>query len=81
METFLPILIWGGLLFLMMRFGCGAHMFGHGHGHKAGKAERHDHASHADQAKTLLAGKSPVRCVPARGPVRSRALVPVFALW
>lgn len=51
METFLPILIWGGLIFLMMRFGCGAHMFGHGHGQKSGKAESHDHAGHADHAK------------------------------
>ena len=30
MESVLPILLWGGLFFLMMRFGCGSHMFGHG---------------------------------------------------
>lgn len=34
METFWPILLFGGLLFLMMRFGCGSHMRGHGSGHK-----------------------------------------------
>ena len=34
MESVLPILIWGGLFVLMMRFGCGSHMFGHGAWHK-----------------------------------------------
>jgi YHS domain-containing protein len=24
--------LWAGLIFLMMRFGCGAHVMGHGHG-------------------------------------------------
>lgn len=32
MDTLLSIVIWGGLFFLMMRFGCGSHMFGRGHG-------------------------------------------------
>ncbi len=32
MDTILSVLLWGGLIFLMMRFGCGSHMFGHGHG-------------------------------------------------
>ncbi len=27
MDTLLSVLIWGGLFFLMMRFGCGSHMF------------------------------------------------------
>jgi copper chaperone CopZ len=30
METILPILLFGGAFFLMMRFGCGAHSAGHG---------------------------------------------------
>ncbi|MDZ4696696.1 MAG: YHS domain-containing protein [Xanthomonadales bacterium] len=30
-------LIWGGLFFVMMRYGCGAHMMG-GHGHSAHKS-------------------------------------------
>jgi YHS domain-containing protein len=30
MESILSVLIWGGLFVLMMRFGCGSHMFGHG---------------------------------------------------
>ncbi len=33
MDTVLQILLFGGLMFLMMRFGCGAHMFGRGRGH------------------------------------------------
>ena len=32
MDTLLSVLIWGGLFFLMMRFGCGSHMFKRGHG-------------------------------------------------
>ncbi len=34
MDTLLQVLLFGGLVFLMMRFGCGSHMFGHGSGHK-----------------------------------------------
>jgi len=37
MDTFLSVLIWGGLFFLMMRFGCGSHMFKHGSGAESGK--------------------------------------------
>ncbi|MEO8386167.1 MAG: YHS domain-containing protein [Betaproteobacteria bacterium] len=34
------LLLWGGLFFVMMRFGCGAHMMGgHGHGHHGGSAD------------------------------------------
>jgi len=31
MESLLYIVVWIGLMFLMMRFGCGAHMAGRGH--------------------------------------------------
>ena len=30
METLLYFALWAGLFFLMMRFGCGAHIMGHG---------------------------------------------------
>jgi YHS domain-containing protein len=33
MQTLIYFLIWGALIFFMMRFGCGAHVMGHGHGH------------------------------------------------
>jgi YHS domain-containing protein len=32
MEALLYFALWAGLIFLMMRFGCGAHVMGHGHG-------------------------------------------------
>lgn len=32
MESLLYFLLFGALIFLMMRFGCGAHAAGHGHG-------------------------------------------------
>ena len=45
-KSLLWILIWGGLFFVMMRYGCGAHMMGgHGrgaHGHTAGGGEGKD---------------------------------------
>lgn len=30
MEFLIYFLVWAGLIFLMMRFGCGAHVMGHG---------------------------------------------------
>lgn len=35
MEALLDFALWGGLIFLMMRFGCGAHLMGHGHGKRS----------------------------------------------
>ena len=32
MESLIYFLLWGALIFLMMRFGCGSHIMGHGHG-------------------------------------------------
>ena len=33
MSSIVYFLLWAGLIFLMMRFGCGAHVMGHrGHG-------------------------------------------------
>ena len=32
MEALLYFALWAGFIFLMMRFGCGAHIMGHGHG-------------------------------------------------
>ena len=33
MEALLYFALWAGLFFLMMRFGCGAHVMGHGQQH------------------------------------------------
>ncbi len=35
MEALLYLAFWAGLIFLMMRFGCGAHVMGHGHARKS----------------------------------------------
>lgn len=32
MEALLYFIFWAGLIYLMMRLGCGAHVMGHGHG-------------------------------------------------
>lgn len=31
LKSLLWIVVWGGLFFVMMRYGCGAHIGGHGH--------------------------------------------------
>ena len=31
METLIYFLLWAGLFLVMMRFGCGSHVMGHGH--------------------------------------------------
>jgi YHS domain-containing protein len=36
MEALLYFAVWAVLIFLMMRFGCGAHVMGHGHGQHEG---------------------------------------------
>ena len=33
METLIYFLLWAALLAVMLRFGCGAHILGHGQGH------------------------------------------------
>lgn len=39
MEALLYFALWAGLIFLMMRFGCGAHVMGHDHG-RGGSREK-----------------------------------------
>ncbi len=49
METLLYIALWGAAIFLMMRFGCGAHMMGHGGSHKSDEpAEEAEEKSRSD---------------------------------
>ena len=38
MQTLAYFLIWGAFIFFMMRFGCGAHVMGHGHHHAKGNS-------------------------------------------
>lgn len=42
MEALLYFAFWGALIFLMMRFGCGAHVMGH-HGSSGESANSTDH--------------------------------------
>jgi len=45
MDGLLSFLLFAGLFFLMMRFGCGAHMMhGHGSSHESGKQAGSDDA-------------------------------------
>ena len=39
MEALLYFALWAGLMFLMMRFGHGAHFMGHGHGNGQAQTE------------------------------------------
>ena len=39
MEALIYLGIWAGVIFLMMRFGCGAHLMGHGRGRKPTSAD------------------------------------------
>jgi YHS domain-containing protein len=50
MNSLIYFLLWAGLFMLMMRFGCGAHVMGHGHGH----SRRHDDGRDS-QARDALA--------------------------
>lgn len=48
------LLVWGGAFYIMMRYGCGAHMMG-GHGHE--KNDRHSpDAGDADGVKDPVCG-------------------------
>jgi YHS domain-containing protein len=40
LQDVLYYVFWAGLFFVMMRFGCGAHIMGHGH-HKGASASDH----------------------------------------
>jgi YHS domain-containing protein len=65
MDGWLGILVFGALFFLMMRFGCGAHMM-RGHGKEAGGA----HAGHGGcgvgHDASAGAQSSPVKSLPSQ---------------
>lgn len=40
LKSLTGLIVWGGLFYLMMRYGCGAHMMGgHGHGQHRGHGD------------------------------------------
>ncbi len=55
MEALLYFLFAAGLILLMMRFGCGAHVMGHGHG-------QHDRGHDQDASAT----QKPLRWIPPK---------------
>jgi YHS domain-containing protein len=65
MEALLYFAFWAGLIFLMMRFGCGSHVMGHGEGHENHAAgENRPEAESGDlrwqppeKVKDLICGK------------------------
>jgi len=67
MESLLPLLLWGGLFFLMMRFGCGAHLFGHRQGDQA----RAGHGGHGSEHAHGCCGPAGAEKATARSAVPS----------
>ena len=45
LGNILYFLLWAGVFFFMMRFGCGAHIMGHGHHHGGKEADAPDVAN------------------------------------
>ena len=72
LENVLYFLLWAGLFVVMMRFGCGAHIMGHGH-HRGGVSAHGDGAENPrwiapDRAIDPVCGRS-VQTATARSAV------------
>ena len=72
MESLFPYLLWGGLFFLMMRFGCGSHMFGHRHGDQTHAG----HDGHGSGHAHGCCGPSPDATPGGRDSVQGHSLPP-----
>ena len=59
METLLYVVLWAAAIFLMMRFGCGAHMMGHGHRHEHGSQKNGQQPT--DELRWVDPKKAPTR--------------------
>ena len=57
MEALLYFAIWAGLIFLMMRFGCGAHVMGHGRGQERNQAQSGNAAADGAAARWIAPKK------------------------
>ena len=58
MPSVLYFLLWATLIFVMLRFGCGAHVMGRGHG----KANKDDETSRGDARWIALAKETDPVC-------------------
>ena len=57
MEGLFSLLMFAGLFYFMMRFGCGAHMVHGGHGsHGSGKESEKSHGGRATSARDPICG-------------------------
>ncbi len=50
MDTLIYFLVVAGLFLLMMRFGCGSHVMGHGHGHDDSRSHSDDSSGESDRS-------------------------------
>ena len=57
LQNVLYLLLWAGIFFVMMRFGCGAHVMGYGHQHDG---KRPDEGRRPGSSATLLAPEKDV---------------------
>lgn len=58
-QDVLYYLIWAGLFFLMMRYGCGAHIMGHDHHHSSSRRDQGTGKS-GDNGKVVAQANDPV---------------------
>ncbi|HEV2522405.1 MAG TPA: YHS domain-containing protein [Candidatus Acidoferrales bacterium] len=72
MRGLLPLLFYAGIFYLMMRFGCGAHMVHGGHsGHGDGEHEGHSgHGTQEGPAKDPVCG---MQLEPGQGYTKNHA--------
>ena len=52
MEGLFSLLLFAGLFYVMMRFGCGAHMV-HGHGGHGGHGDHREHGAHQEGTRAV----------------------------
>ncbi len=59
MQMLMYFLIWGAFIFLMMRFGCGAHVIGHRHSRRDKSGNEADSVRASPQSSAEGAANSP----------------------
>jgi hypothetical protein len=74
-DTVVSLALLVGALFLMMRFGCSAHM-GHGHGHSGSNADRSGGAIGPNASKTGSVGLASLNSGNSAPPVQDAAAPP-----
>lgn len=60
MQTLMYFLFWGTFFFLMMRFGCGTHILGHGHSRRDRRGDPDDPVKAAPQLSVEGLANSPI---------------------